>query len=176
MKSPSEDLSALFVQLMERLSSQRRTSSPEKWSDLDLTMPQARTIFFLGHGPKRMSEVAQYLDREMSSTTSMIDRLVRNGLVERVEDSSDRRVVACRLTADGERVVDRFFQLGRIRNEAISGMLTRQEMEIVVPALEVLTNAIERGAASYEEEHKVRPEVDRADPAPVTTSGTGGTI
>ncbi len=145
MPNSSRELTESFVTLMERLSTQRRTRSREKWADLGLTMPQARTLFYLSHGPRRMSDLAEYLDREMSSTTSMIDRLVKNDLVSRVEDASDRRVVACRLTPAGEAVVNRFFELGRMRNEAIGGMLTDEELQIVVPALQVLTDAIERG-------------------------------
>jgi DNA-binding MarR family transcriptional regulator len=145
MSNSNDELAERFVALMERLSTQRRTRSREKWADFGLTMPQARTLFYLSHGPKRMSEMAEYLDREMSSTTSMIDRLVKNDLVSRVEDASDRRVVTCELTPAGEAVVKRFFELGRMRNEAIGGMLSEEELRTVVPALQVLTDAIERG-------------------------------
>ena len=145
MPNSIQALTECFVTLMERLSTQRRMRSREKWNDLGLTMPQARTLFYLSRGPRRMSELAEYLDREMSSTTSMIDRLVKNNLVSRVEDASDRRVVTCILTANGEAVVKRFFELGRMRNESIGGMLTKEELEIIVPALKVLTDAIERG-------------------------------
>ena len=66
-------------------------------------MPQVRTHDSCSAtGPKRMGDISTYLGRGMPSATSMIDRLVSKGLVERMADASDRRVVACRLTALGE--------------------------------------------------------------------------
>ena len=96
MESSKEQLVQSFVELMERISAQRRSRPPEQWAELELTMPQVRTLFLLSQGPKRMSEVADYLGRGISAATSMVDRLVRKRLVERVAEASDRRVVACR--------------------------------------------------------------------------------
>jgi MarR family transcriptional regulator, organic hydroperoxide resistance regulator len=41
----------------------------------------------------------------LSNITSMIDRLVRDGMVARLSDSSDRRIVRVKLTPAGEKLV-----------------------------------------------------------------------
>ena len=94
-----------------------------------------------------MGGLSEHLGRGLPSVTSMVDRLVKKGLVERVEDPTDRRVVACRLTAEGSEAVERFWQVSRERRLALADALTVEEFEIVVPALETLNEALARREA-----------------------------
>ena len=139
-----DSLSERFVETMQRMSGRMRPQSHSGWADLDLTMPQARTLFHLGEGPRRMREVAAFLGTGMPSATSMIDRLVRRGLVRRVEDATDRRVVACELTGEGVEAVERFWRMRRARAESIADAMTDEELAQVAPALEILVDAIAR--------------------------------
>ena len=163
MEQGRDRLVEMLVELMERMSFQMRPRSPAEWSDLELTMPQARTMFLLHRqGPTRMGGLSEYLGRGLPSVTSMVDRLVRKGLVERVEDLSDRRVVACRLTAEGKDAVERFWQVSRVRRQALADALTLEELESAVPALEALTNA----AARLEADPPMADEATSAATAP----------
>ncbi len=142
MERNREILSERLVELMERMSFHMRPRSPGGWQDLELTMPQAKTMFLLHRqGPTRMGVLSEHLGRGLPSVTSMVDRLVKKGLVERVEDPSDRRVVACELTDEGKKAVERFWQVSRERRLALADALTLEELEVVVPALEILTRA-----------------------------------
>ena len=135
-----------FVELMDRVSTQRRARPLTRWSDVELTMPQVRTLILLSQGSRRMGDLAEYLGRSMSATTNMVDRLLRKGLVERVEGVSDRRVVACQLTPKGAETVEQFLRMGRMRSEALAAVLTVQELEVVVPAMVILAEALGRQA------------------------------
>jgi len=53
-------------------------------------------------GPMPVSEVGGSHDIPKSHMTYLIDRLVEMGLVERQQDTKDRRVVKVSLTAEGE--------------------------------------------------------------------------
>ena len=134
MDNPTTELAEQLVEIMQRMSVQMRSRPPAEWSDLELTMPQTRALSHLRDGPRRMREIATFLGVGMPSATSMVDRLVKKGLVERQEDSADRRVVACRLTADGVEAVERFWRMSRIKAEAMAGALTLDELRAVVPA------------------------------------------
>ena len=143
-----------MVELMERMSFLMRPRSLGAWQDLELTMPQARTMFLLHRrGPTRMGVLSEHQGCGLPSATSMVDRLVRKGLVERVQDPSDRRVVACQLTDEGRKAVERFWQVSRERRLALAAALTLDPLEAVVPALEILTGAgaTERPAPAVEE-------------------------
>ena len=154
MEQDRQALSERLVELMERMSFQMRPRSLGTWQDLELTMPQARTMFLLHRrGPTRMGVLSEHQGCGLPSATSMVDRLVRKGLVERVQDPSDRRVVACQLTDEGRKAVERFWQVSRERRLALADALTLDQLEAVVPALEILTRAgaTERPAPAVEE-------------------------
>jgi DNA-binding MarR family transcriptional regulator len=54
--------------------------------------------------PPTMSELSAHLNLPFSSTTRLIDWLVRADFVERVPDARDRRVVRVHMTRTGEQV------------------------------------------------------------------------
>jgi DNA-binding MarR family transcriptional regulator len=53
------------------------------------------------HGTVSMSRLAELLDVSLSNATGLIDRMEERGLVERVRDDEDRRLVLVRCTAGG---------------------------------------------------------------------------
>jgi DNA-binding MarR family transcriptional regulator len=60
-----------------------------------------------GNQPPAVGDLAGYLLLRPHSTVELIDRAETAGLVERVPDASDGRVVRVRLTKDGDRIVHR---------------------------------------------------------------------
>lgn len=66
-------------------------------------------------GPS-VGELAEYLVLRHHSVVELIDRAGKAGLVERVGDEADHRVVHLRLTAEGERRIE---QLSRLHLEEI---------------------------------------------------------
>ena len=107
-------------------------------------MPQAKTLFLLAEGPCRMTKIAKRLNVEMPSATTMIDRLVAKGLVERKQDPKDRRAVVCSITNAGMEAVERFWSVRAARMESFVAKLSDEELEIVVPALKILSDATHR--------------------------------
>jgi DNA-binding MarR family transcriptional regulator len=152
LEGTREALEERLVRHMGRLMADVRSLSPVQWSEAELTMPQARALVFLGHGTRRMKELSAHLRSGMPSATSMVDRLVKKGLVERVEDRSDRRVVAIRLTAAGGEVVERFLRMGRMRYEALADVLTLEELRAAVPVIEMLSRAAKRRKGANQSE------------------------
>lgn len=131
---------------MDRMSRFGRAQMRDGLAGFDMTMPQMRTLNFLSRGPQRMKDISDHLMRGMPSATSMIDRLVRKGYVERVPDPSDRRVVLCRITDSGQDMLDRFSRMGALRFEAIAESLTDDELNKIAPALDLLADAAARQA------------------------------
>ena len=74
----------------------------DQWMHLDLTLAQLKALFRLyAVPPARMSELASALGVSLPSCTSLVDRLVQQGMVERRQDADDRRLVLCELSAQG---------------------------------------------------------------------------
>lgn len=64
--------------------------------------PQAVFLMELMHrGEASMSEIAGHARVHATVMSHFVDRLVKKGLVERVQDEEDRRVVRVRLTPQG---------------------------------------------------------------------------
>ena len=145
MEPVREQLTQRLLDLVENISAQMRPESDEEWSDLELTMPQFKTICLLGQGPERMGSIAGHLNTSMSSATSMIDRLVDKGLVERAPDAADRRVVTCQLTDRGREEMDRFLRINQLRLTRMAERLSIEELQTVVDAMEILCTAAQRG-------------------------------
>jgi MarR family transcriptional regulator, organic hydroperoxide resistance regulator len=79
------------------------TASVPAWLDLQLTLPQLRTVFIVAHhGPSSVMQVAQYLGIGEPTASHLVEKLVRAGLVDRRTDPQDRRRAIVRLTPAGE--------------------------------------------------------------------------
>src|SRR5947209_16478658 len=78
------------------------------WMDLDVTMPQMKVLMLLReNGALRVGVLARHLNVSTPTITGIVDRLVRQDLVRREDDPSDRRVVLNVLTPKGEQLMDR---------------------------------------------------------------------
>ena len=140
-----------LINNMERVQSHLRSGQVSAWSDLDLTMPQAKTLFLLAEEPMRMRGIAGRLGVEMPSATTMIDRLVVKGLVERRQDPGDRRAVVCSVTPAGRDAVEKFWSLRAARIESLADNLSDEDLEIVVPAMKIMANAVCRPGLDVED-------------------------
>lgn len=75
----------------------RRTTT-QQWSVLGaLSRPQAS-------GGMSVGELSQYLSVSRQNLTGILGRLERDGTVERISDTDDRRLKRARLTPKGERL------------------------------------------------------------------------
>jgi DNA-binding MarR family transcriptional regulator len=89
----------------------------------------------LERGSLSMSELAVARNVALNTATSLVDRLVAAGLVERRGDPSDRRVVRVAITAKGRRLVER---LRSIRGTAMRRLLDELSDEEIDQVLTVM--------------------------------------
>jgi DNA-binding MarR family transcriptional regulator len=103
-----------------------------------------------------MSELAVARNVALNTATSLVDRLVAAGLVERRGDPTDRRVVRVVVTAKGRTLIE---QLRAVRREAIRRLLDDlEDAEIeqilaAIPALARLAGIPTRAAAEAKAHH-----------------------
>jgi DNA-binding MarR family transcriptional regulator len=72
-----------------------------------------------------IGEAAEAMQLRHSSTSLLIDRCVKRGLLQRRDDPSDRRKVTVRLTPVGEDVLERITRANRRQLGALEGDLFR---------------------------------------------------
>lgn len=97
------ELVGLVFQLTDALQHRYESVAAEH----GLTRQQA-TLLGLLEEPQPMSALAAVLHRVASNITGMVDRLERQGLVQRERASGDRRVVVISTTAAGRELYARF--------------------------------------------------------------------
>lgn len=115
------------------------------WKAAGLSGLDLNALMRLSRSPERrlrMTDLAVQVSLSTSGATRLVDRLARNGLVERVLDPTDRRAAHAVLTDAGARTltevlpeylaaVDRWF----------TGLLTPEQLDALVEALRIVRDA-----------------------------------
>lgn len=114
-------------------------------ADQPVTAQQLSVLGSLEHGPRRMTELAAEHGVRLPTMTAQINRLERDGLVERGRDGSDARVVTARLTATGRDVLTdgRERRIGYLAERFAE--LTGEERAAVAAALPALDKLFSAG-------------------------------
>lgn len=115
----------------------------QRFASIDLTLSLASLLCYLDDfGPVTQTRAADHLRQGRAVTGNQIDRLEARGLIERLPDSTDRRVWLVRLTAEGRRlasaavdidvVVRRELRAGvsRAERQALANVLVRLQQNI----------------------------------------------
>jgi MarR family transcriptional regulator, lower aerobic nicotinate degradation pathway regulator len=95
----------------------------------DLSLAQVRLLGVLRDRTPTMHELARLLGLDKSSTTGLVDRAERRGLVVRVPSATDRRSVRVSLTDDGRSLVSRAAVGFEADVSAMLGLLTPRDRE-----------------------------------------------
>ncbi len=152
-----EDLADRFIAMVPALKQRFQASLPADLSDelCNVTPHQMEALHYL-HRPRRgpaagggitMHELARLQHCGLSSATALADRLIKQGLAERLSDEADRRVVRIAPTARGAALTARFAQVRRqVALEALEA-LTDAEIE----TLTGLLHKVAHGGAAGEE-------------------------
>ena len=139
-----EELIETILQLTDRAFRELLPMVPKEWLRLDLTMPQLKVVFFLFiGGPSRMSEIATALDVSLATATGVVDRLVERGIVLREGHPEDRRVVICRLSEKGEKLISGLWHLSRERAAELMSALPSSKLQLMTESLKALLHASE---------------------------------
>jgi 4'-phosphopantetheinyl transferase len=124
---------------------------PHQWLETEVTMPQFKTLMVLyGMGEATMGDLAEALGTGVSTVTGIVDRLVEHGLVLRVEEPRDRRVVVGRPTEAGVALVDRLIGAARERMGLVLNCLSSDEIKQVAAGTRLLHHAAKLAFASGE--------------------------
>lgn len=103
-----EDLEQSIESIVEaqRVLGRALHAASPSWLELNLTMAQLKTLFVLSdEGPLHIGQVGCRMGVTLPTASYQVDRLVRAGLVERVEDSQDRRRTLVHLTPKATELV-----------------------------------------------------------------------
>lgn len=110
-----------------------------------LSVPQFRMLAFLNRYPgSSLSEVAEHLGVTRATASTMADRLVQRGLVDRAEDPQERRHIMLRLTPMGTDSLGHMQSLTQCKIADLMTELTSEELESIATGLAILSQLFKK--------------------------------
>jgi DNA-binding MarR family transcriptional regulator len=98
------------------------------------------TILVHAEIPPTMSELGTALEMPFSSTTRLVDWLVRANILERVDDPDDRRIVRVHLTENGWQIYQEGMAYNKKQVMSLLAIFTPEEQEQLLWLMNKLVN------------------------------------
>ncbi len=136
----NSDFEQLFSTMMQlgKLMSKHTQETHEEQS---ATMLQLIALQFLKEQPNgTVSDLANFLKLSKSSTTQLVERLVKAGSAERVNDTEDRRIIRLNITENGEK---EFVMLKNKMMEKMQRIFSKVPAKDIRELIRIHTNLIE---------------------------------
>ena len=131
-----------------------------------ISMAHLQTLWILQeYGPQPMTHLAELLGVAVPNATGIIDRMEQRGLVERLRDGADRRVVTVQQTPEGARAAE---EIDGWRGDMLEGLLDRLDTDHL---LRLVAGVNELRVALLAHGTDLAP--DAAGPGPLPGPGPG---
>jgi DNA-binding MarR family transcriptional regulator len=130
----------LFVQIFNKM-----VKGSRRISDMPVTLSQMKALTaFHEDREYTMTELSKNALVKMPSMTEMVDRLEAEGVLQRMRDTKDRRVVNVALTDMGKKIHSQF--IGRRRDEMgnLFGKLTVKDQDELLVSLRRVSGVLKK--------------------------------
>jgi MarR family transcriptional regulator, organic hydroperoxide resistance regulator len=136
----TEGIIALVASVREK-ANRFITDELKKRGITDISTPHGGIFVHLfTNGELSMGEIAQKIDRDKSTVTALVKRLVDLGYVQTSQSSSDSRVTMVKLTHKGAALENDFKEISQGLLEKVYGGSTDLEREMLVRLLMRVNN------------------------------------
>ncbi|MCX8043393.1 MAG: MarR family transcriptional regulator [Desulfobacterota bacterium] len=137
LEKKGKEWGALIKRILLAYNEISKSINPMRLLKIDLTSSQVKVLVsFYGRQFYTMTELSMAHGVSVSTMTSMIDRLLNMGYIERERDTKDRRVVKVRLSAQGKKTVDYVMNVRRRELERFLSELSDEEIYTFVRSIE----------------------------------------
>ena len=110
---------------------------------LGITGTQMSVIDFLSNQPlfqASQNEIEHEFDIQRSTTTIMVQRMEKRGLVERIVNVNDKRQKLVKLTPKAAELVDKIHQYMKQDDLSLRQKLNQRDIKVAMKVLEVIKN------------------------------------
>ena len=145
MTPDREELVQQILRLSEDIYNSIPLDIPSEWLESDLSVAQLRVLLVLqSQGPSRMSSVASIIGVALPTATGVVDNLVKKNLAFRANDRQDRRLVICKLSPQGQELINKLWMSGRFQMENLLDGLDMEQLEKAHEVARILYENISR--------------------------------
>lgn len=120
--------------------------SAETWENilLNSSKNEILVLLLLYRGSDvNMSQIADYLAAPLNTTTGIVSRMEKKGMVDRVRSASDKRVVTIVLTESGRTQVGNIMSLVLKYGEKILSTLSSEELKLLTGVIDKVTQILQ---------------------------------
>jgi DNA-binding MarR family transcriptional regulator len=117
----------------------------QHFNETNLTGPQGMMMGILSHdGEMKISDLSEKIGLSNSTVSGIIDRLEKQGLVERTRSLDDRRVVYVKVSSDFQKnCKTNFSKIEKTFEDAIN-KATDEEIQIILKGLDTLEKLMDK--------------------------------
>lgn len=143
-KKGKMELIGEIIQLERQISRALRKDELEAWMNLNLTIAQLKSLFFISNKKStNLTMLAQALRVTPSNVTGIVDRLVEQGLVSRKENPENRRVLILEVTEKGEALVASLRERIADQLSKVLSRLSEEQLSTLAQGLKFLAESVE---------------------------------
>lgn len=94
------------------------------------------------YGNPSISGLGRVLNVSKSQMTARLDKLVESGLIERVHDSEDRRIIRIVLTSEGQNFIKNYQKTVKESMDQLLSPLSHEEVKELKKSIKTIKNAV----------------------------------
>ncbi len=133
------------VKLLKQVMDKIKDNVKKAFKDIGLTGSQGMLVGILSnHGDMKISDLSKKMGLSNSTVSGIVDRLEREGIVERNRSREDRRVVLVSLSSQFKIESKKYFKQTETRIDNMMSEATSEEIEKVYEGLDILKRVMER--------------------------------
>ncbi|HNY65043.1 MAG TPA: MarR family winged helix-turn-helix transcriptional regulator [Deltaproteobacteria bacterium] len=108
-----------------------------------ITVGQTFILFdLLDHDGSSVKDIAERVQVDSPAVTGFVDRLIREGLVERFVDQEDRRAMKIHLTPKGRELATTLLPVAQNLNRKIEELVGKKEITKLVQILDIIEKTV----------------------------------
>jgi len=133
------------IKLLKQVMNAMRQSMEHEFREMHLTGPQGMLMGILAHSEEmKISDLSEKLGLSNSTVSGIIDRLEKQGLVERTRSEEDRRVVYVKVSSEYKKSVQARHNEFERKFDTMMSRATPEELDTIRDGLKTLKIVIER--------------------------------
>ncbi len=140
------DKSEIGIQILKKMKKIMfllKQNAEKEFKKVNLTEPQGMLIRCLAHnGDMKISDLSKRLDLSNSTVSGIVDRLEKNGFVNRERSKEDRRVVNISLNKNYKNSAKNYFKKIEEKLKNIMSQGSEEDLIDILNALEKLQNIL----------------------------------
>jgi MarR family transcriptional regulator, organic hydroperoxide resistance regulator len=130
---------------------------PDKWSSvfLDYSKNEILVLLFLYRNKTaNMTEISEYINAPLNTTTGVINRLEKKEMAERIRSNEDRRIVQIVLTENAKEFINKEKEIIGYYFKRIYEKLTEEEKTAALSIFSKVVGVLQQGKNIFRDEEK----------------------